>query len=122
MKTDIEEEQASLERLLGSDTVATPATLSAGLRWLLSMLRQELSERPAPGQQVYVGISDVAKRYGVGKNVACAWLYRLRELGKVRVQVPMSGKSDKGDRLYYLPDIEKAFAENAQRVETIKRS
>lgn len=120
MEINTEEEQAALERLLGTDTVATPTALSAGLRWLLAKLRHELAYRPTPGEQVYLTIGDIGKRYGVTYCQAYTWMQRLRELGKVRVQVPLSGKKDKGDTLYCLPDIETAFAENAIRVATKK--
>ena len=121
MPESLEDEKASLERLLGNDVVVTPAALSAGLRWLLSKVRQELNNRPVPGEQMYLTAGKVAKRYGVSHSQAHQWMWRLRELGKVRVQVPLSGLRDKGDTLYYLPDIEAAFAENAIRVEKIKR-
>lgn len=121
-KEDQEDEQSVLNRLLGGDTVATPATLSAGLRWLLSKLRQELSCKPFPGEQAYLTVSGVAKLYGVTKAQAHSWMCRLRELGKVRVQVPLSGKNDRGNTMYNIADIEQAFEENAQRVKNIKRA
>lgn len=120
MNIDLNEEQSALERMLGADTVATPTALSAGLRWLLAKLRHELAYRPASGEQVYLTIGDIGKRYGVTYCQAYTWMQRLCELGKVRVQVPLSGKHDKGDTLYYLPDIEAAFAENAERVKKMK--
>lgn len=116
------DEQAALELLLGGETVTTPATLSAGLRWLLSKVRHELASRPSPGEQVYLTTGGVAKRYGVSKCQAIAWMGRLRELNKVRIQVPISGKNDKGDTMYYLPDIEAAFEENARRITAAQKN
>lgn len=111
------EDEAALARLLGvgRDTVVTPDALSAGLRWVVATVRKIQEERPADGGQVWLRASDVAARYGVGRSQAHAWLVKLRELGKVRVQNPIAGKAGKGDTFYYLPDIEAAFAENAAR-------
>lgn len=110
-----QDEESTLARLLGNDTVATPASLNAGLRWAVATLRRDLAERPAYGGQVWLRVSDVAARYGVGRSQAHAWLVKLRELGKVRVQNPIAGKAGKGDTFYYLPDIEAAFQENAEK-------
>lgn len=113
----MDDEQAALARVLGGDTVATPATLNAGLRWLLAKLRQELADRPAPAGQEWGTLGQVMQIYGKKKSAACDMLYRLRELGKVRVCVPPTGKNGKGDTLYNLRDIEAACMENALRVE-----
>lgn len=113
----MDDEQAALARVLGGDTVTTPAALNAGLRWLLAKLRQELADRPAPVGQEWGTLGQVMQIYGKKKSAACEMLYRLRELGKVRVCVPPTGKSGKGDTLYNLRDIEAACMENAERVE-----
>lgn len=109
------DDEAALARLLGvgRDTVVTPAALSAGLRWVVATVRKAQGERPAANGQTWLRVSDVAARYGVGRSQAHAWLLKLRELGKVRIQNPIAGKSGKGDTFYYLPDIEAAFSENA---------
>lgn len=112
----LEDEEAALARVLGGDTVATPAALNAGLRWLLGKLRHELAGRPAAGEQVWLTAGEVARRYGIRRGQATVWMNRLRELGKVRVNVPLAGKNDRGDTRYYLPDIEAAYTENAERV------
>lgn len=113
----MEDDEAALTRLLGTDTVATPASLNAGLRWLLSKLRQELDARPAPVGQEWGTLGQVMQIYGKKKSAACEMLNRLREHGKVRVCVPPTGRSGKGDTLYNLQDIEAACMENARRVE-----
>lgn len=113
----MDDEQAALARVLGADTVTTPASLNAGLRWLLAKLRDELAARPAPAGQEWGTLGQVMQIYGKKKSAACDMLYRLRELGKVRVCVPPTGKSGKGDTLYNLRDIEAACMENALRVE-----
>lgn len=113
----MDDEEAALARVLGGDTVTTPAALNAGLRWLLAKLRQELADRPAPVGQEWGTLGQVMQKYGKKKSAACDMLCRLRELGKVRVFVPPTGKSGKGDTLYNLRDIEAAGMENALRVE-----
>lgn len=113
----MDDEQAALSRLLGCDTVATPATVKAATIWLLSKVRKDLADRPLSGEQVYMTAGEVAKRYGVCRSQANVWLARLRALDKVRIQVPLAGPSDKGSTLYYLPDIEAAFTENALRLQ-----
>lgn len=113
----MDDEQAALMRLLGNDTVATPSTLAAGLRWLLAKLRDELADRPAPVGQEWATLGQVVEYFGKKKSATCEMLNRLRELGKVRVCVPPTGKSGKGDALYNLRDIEAACMENARRVE-----
>lgn len=113
----MDDEQAALARVLGADTVTTPAALNAGLRWLLAKVRHELDSRPAPAGQEWGTLGQVMQIYGKKKSAACEMLNRLREQGKVRVGVPPTGKSGKGDALYNLRDIEAALAENAERVE-----
>lgn len=108
---DVDEEKAILSRLLGSG-LSTDG-LAAGLQWVLAMVRKELAERPGTGGQEWGRVQDVMRIYGVSRSQANAWLDRLRELGKVRVGNPISGTKGKGDTLYYLPDIEAAFMENA---------
>lgn len=111
------DEESALCRLLGvgASPVATPENLAAGLRWVVSVFRKELAERPTVGGQVWVRLADIQARYGIGRSQACAWVQRLREMGLVRVQNPISGRSGKGDTFYYLPDIDAAFSENARR-------
>ena len=113
----MDDERAALLRLVGNDTVATPAGVAAGLHWVVVTLRQELAARPAPVGQEWGTLGQVMQIYGKKKSAACEMLYRLRELGKVRVCVPPTGKSGKGDTLYNLRDIEAACMENAERVE-----
>lgn len=117
----MDDEQAALARVLGGDTVATPATLNAGLRWLLAKLRDELAARPAPVGQEWATLGQVMQIFGKKKSAACEMLNRLREQGKVRVMVPPTGMSGKGDTLYNLRDIESACMENAERVEKEKQ-
>lgn len=112
----MDDEQAALRRLLGNDTVATPDNLAAGLRWAVATLRQELAARPAPVGQEWATLGQVMQIYGKKKSAACEMLNRLRELGKVRVCVPPTGMSGKGDTLYNLRDIEAACMENAERI------
>ena len=113
---DVDGEKAILSRLLGAGAspVSTPEMLAAGLQWVLMMVRKELAERPGTGGQEWGRVADVMRIYGVARSQANVWLARLRELGKVRVCNPISGAKGKGDTLYYLPDIEAAFMENAQ--------
>ena len=112
---DVDEEKAILYRLLGvgESPVATPEMLAAGLQWTLSMMRKELAERPGVAGQEWGRVQDVQRIYGVSRSQAGTWVKRLRELGKVRIQNPISGVKGKGDTFYYLPDIKDAFTENA---------
>lgn len=112
----MDDEQAALARVLGGDTVATPATLNAGLRWLLAKLRDELAARPAPVGQEWATLGQVMQIFGKKKSATCEMLNRLREQDKVRVCVPPTGMSGKGDTLYNLRDIEAACMENAERI------
>lgn len=116
----MDDKRAALMRLMGNDTVATPAGVAAGLLWLDATLSQKLDDRPAPVGQEWATLGQVMQIYGKKKSAACEMLNRLRELGKVRVCVPPTGKSGKGDALYNLRDIEAACMENARRVEREK--
>ena len=108
---DVDTEKAILSRLLGSG-LSTDG-LAAGLQWVLTMVRKELAARPGVAKQEWVRVSDIQRIYGVCRSQASMWAKRLRELGKVRVQNPISGAKGKGDTFYYLPDIELAFKANA---------
>lgn len=116
---DVEAEKAILSRLLGSG-LSTDG-LAAGLQWVLAMMRKELAERPGVAGQEWVRVQDVQRIYGVSRSQADAWVKRLRELGKVRIQNPISGAKGKGDTFYYLPDIKDAFTENALSHDKVKR-
>ena len=113
----MDDERAALLRLVGNDTVATPAGVAAGLHWVVVTLRQELAARPAPVGQEWGTLGQVMEYFGKKKSATCEMLSRLRAMGKVRVCVPPTGESGRGDALYNLRDIEAACMENALRVE-----
>ena len=103
---DIQNEKVNVVLLLSGEAVASFATLSAGARWLSPNPRHELSSRLFPRKQVYLTTGGVAKRYGGSECQANARMGRLRKLNKVRIQVTGSGKHDKGDKMYNLPNLD----------------
>lgn len=111
-----QDEETTLARLLGDATVTTPATLNAGLRWVVATIRKELAEQPAPLGQEWATVSQIATKYGKTRAAVQKWVERLMELGKIRVRVPLSGANDKGDAMYSLIDLDTAFQENAERL------
>lgn len=115
----MDDEQAALARLLNpaSSPITTPEMLIKFGVWMMAKVRQEIADNPAPVGQVWATPGQIAKIYGVERQQANRWLRRLRELGKVKPQCPISGKHDKGDMKYNLREIAAAFAENAERVE-----
>ena len=114
----MDDEQAALLRLINpeSSPITTPDMLIKFGVWLMAKVRQEIADNPAPVGQSWATPAQIAKIYGVKRQQADRWLRRLRELDKVRVQVPLGGKNDKGDTKYNLNDVAAAFAENAERV------
>lgn len=114
----IDDEQASLMRLINpeSSPITTPDMLIKFGVWLMAKVRQEIADNPAPVGQAWATPAQIAKIYGVKRQQADRWLRRLRELGKVKPQCPLSGAKDKGDMKYNLREIAAAFAENAERI------
>lgn len=119
----MDDEQAALMRLINpeSSPITTPDMLIKFGVWLMAKVRQEIADNPAPVGQAWATPAQIAKIYGVKRQQADKWLRRLRELGKVRTQCPISGKHDKGDMKYNLRDVAAAYAENAERVEKEKQ-
>jgi len=114
-KEGMTEEMKEIYRLLGDNAspVVTPDALAVALGWQQAKIRQMLEERPGDAGQRWARVSDIAKLYRITRGTADSWVCRLREMGKVRMQRPISGSKGKGDMYYNLDDIEKAFEENA---------
>ena len=115
----MDDEQAALMRLINpeSSPITTPDMLIKFGMWMMAKVRQEIAARPAPVGQEWGTLGQVMQVFGKKKSATCEMLNRLREQGKVRVFVPPTGMSGKGDTLYNLRDIEAACMENALRVE-----
>ena len=102
------DEGEALRLLLGNETVATPETLTRGLVWILSKVREELQNRPAAAGQVWGTVEDFMIRYGWKKSQAHLQLTRLAERGAVRIQKP-NGETGRGT-YYNIADVEKAWS------------
>lgn len=117
MKTDMnmDEERATLARLMGESPVPTADGFRESLLWLLTRVRREIHACPDGKRQEWVRIGDIMTRYGVTQRQALEWMVRLRTAGKVRMQTPISGAHGYGDTFYCLSDIEEAYRENAAK-------
>ena len=106
---DVDKEKAILSRLLGAGTspVSTPEMLAAGLQWVLTMVRKELTECPGAGGEChYLTFSKLRQRFGYSKERMSSYLRRMRAENKVRIIQPTDKNGKTGDCRYHVGDVE----------------
>ena len=104
-----------LRSMGGEKAIVSSEEMANVLVCFLENLVKELILLPAPLQQAYGTVSEVAKVYGRNANNMRDWLRKLESQGRIRpVQGTPLREGAKGDTLYKFAEVEAALREERE--------